>query len=531
MQTTGNKLRFSIPRRHTTYDAFAILIVLLAAPRLTAQSPPNPNYVRQPLFDSYADFKTQLESIVGIADATERNNALNTFWTTLQSAGQVPYAQGNQYAFLYRGAATSVAFAGDLNSWNPSAGPATNYAGTNLWIREGTLPTDARSDYKVVVNNNWILDPTNPLQMWSGIGTANNELRMPDYIFPAETVRNPATPGGSITNNVTINSTNLGYSVNYRVYTPANYTASQLRDLPVVYVTDGHEYLADYLGSMAIVLDNLIAAGDLQPTIAVFIDPRQPGNPANNRRLSEYNMNPNFANFVANELVPAIDAAYRTDNTAEARTILGTSMGGLNAAYFGAVKGSVFQNIAPQSPAYNVNPAIYSLYQNNDLTFLDIFQTNGTLGGDGNGANSMANIWSSRGYDFDRLIANEGHSWGQWRGQLDDILTTLIGPPLIGDYNRDGAVDSADYVVWRKHLGSPSISNRDPANTGLISQSDYDSWHKNLGESRTHPTDAAASTVPEPCAAQLAMAACTAAALRCCLPRHKCRRFLHRPCR
>ena len=55
-----------------------------------------------------------------------------------------------------------------------------------------------------------------------------------------------------------------------------------------------------------------------------------------------------------------------------------------------------------------------------------------------------------RGYAYDTIVLNEGHSWGQWRGQLDDILTTLIGPPLVGDYNQDGAVDTADYVVWRK---------------------------------------------------------------------------------
>jgi enterochelin esterase family protein len=505
-----------------------MMLTLLVTKHVVAQSPPNPDYVRQPLFDSYADFKSHLQSIVTIADPTERNNALNTFWTTLQNAGQVPYAQGHQYAFLYRGAATSVSFAGDLNGWNPSAGPATNYAGTNLWIREGTLPTDARTDYKVVVNNSsWILDPANPLQMWSGIGTANNELRMPDYSFPQETVHNPETPSGSLTSNITVNSTNLGYSVNYRVYTPHNYNASQLRDLPVVYVTDGHEYLADYLGSMVNVLDNLIAAGELQPTIAVFIDPRQPGNPGNNRRISEYGMNPNFANFVANELVPAIDAAYRSDDTAEARTILGTSMGGLNAAYFGAVKGDVFQNIAPQSPAYNQNSSIYSLYQNNDLQFLDIFQTNGTLGGDGNGANTMANIWTSRGYDFDRVIANEGHSWGQWRGQLDDILTALIGPPLVGDYNRDNLVDAADYIVWRKSVGAGGLPNRDIANTGPIGPADYDSWRNRLGDSRASAAGDAV-TVPEPCTAHLGIAACGVATLRCCITRQKCRRFLNR---
>src|SRR3990172_279150 len=121
-----------------------------------------------------------------------------------------------------------------------------------------------------------MLDPANPLQMWSGFNTLNNELRMPDYIFPQETVRNPAAAQGTLTNDITVNSSNLGYTVNYRVYTPAGYSANQLRNLPVVYVTDGHEYLADHLGSMPIVMDTLIAAGELRPTIAVFIDPREP---------------------------------------------------------------------------------------------------------------------------------------------------------------------------------------------------------------------------------------------------------------
>ena len=513
----------------------AAIIGLLASAILQAQSPPDPDYLRQQIFPSYADFKAELLSIVNITDPALRESELNAFWTTLENAGQVPYAQGNQYAFLYRGSATSVSFAGDLNGWNPSAGSAqaTNYAGTNLWIREGTLPTDARTDYKIVVNgSSWILDPVNSLQMWSGIGTANNELRMPDYEFPQETVRNPATPQGTITNNITVNSSSLGYSVNYRVYTPAGYAANQLRDLPVVYVTDGHEYLADYLGSMPIVLDTLIAAGELRPTIAVFIDPRQPGNPGVNRRLSEYNMNANFANFVAGELVPAIDAAYRTEATADGRTILGTSMGGLNAAYFGAVKGDVFQNIAPQSPAYNQNSAIYSLYQNNDLRFLDIFQTNGTLGGDGSAANTMANIWTANGYDFNRLVANEGHSWGQWRGQLDSILTALIGPPLTGDYNQDGHVDAADYAFWRKNVGAASLPNRDPNNTGPVGADDYNAWWAHFGQTFSGSGDTAGSStsadsaVPEPSTVPIIIAACTTVAVsRCGISRPRCRRL------
>jgi hypothetical protein len=143
--------------------ALIAIIWLLEAPVVPAQSPPDPNYTRQQIFASYADFKAELLSIVGISDPAQRDSQLNTFWNTLRSAGQVPYAQGNQYAFLYRGTGSSVQFPGDFNSWNPSAASAqaTNFAGTNLWIREATLPTDARTDYKVDYNANWIHDPAN----------------------------------------------------------------------------------------------------------------------------------------------------------------------------------------------------------------------------------------------------------------------------------------------------------------------------------------------------------------------------------
>jgi hypothetical protein len=40
---------------------------------------------------------------------------------------------------------------------------------------------------------------------------------------------------------------------------------------------------------------------------------------------------------------------------------------------------------------------------------------------------------------------------------------------LSSDYNVDGIVDAADYVVWRNGLGS------------IYTQSDYDAWRANFG--------------------------------------------------
>jgi T5SS/PEP-CTERM-associated repeat protein len=68
-----------------------------------------------------------------------------------------------------------------------------------------------------------------------------------------------------------------------------------------------------------------------------------------------------------------------------------------------------------------------------------------------------------------------------------------------GDYNRDGAVDTADYVVWRNELGSTSALPND--DTPGVGQDDYTRWRANFG--RTGPVNASTTSTfhaatPEP---------------------------------
>jgi enterochelin esterase family protein len=461
--------------------------------------PPDPNFVRQQIFPSYQAFKEELNAIAATTDATQRAARLDTLWNSLRSAGQVPYAQGSNYAFLYRGNVSSAAFPGDHNSWQPGGATAVQLPGTNLWYREGTLPDDARVDYKIVLNGgSWIEDPANPLKMWSGFGP-NSELRMPEYSYPIETIRRANAARGTLSGNSRITSANLGYQVQYRVYTPAGYTSQQLADLPTIYVTDGHEYAADHMGSLVALLDNLIDDRTLSPAIAVFIDPRDPNNLGTNRRITEYNMNPKFADFIADELVSTIDAAFRTSSEAEDRVILGTSMGGLNSAYFGATQSDVFQKIGIQSPAFSYNSSIYDLYNSPSSSPIEIYMTAGTIN-DGNGGRTMAPILQRNGYDYTFVEANEGHSWGNWRGELGNMLISLIGSPehLTGDYNRDGLVDSSDYLVWRKTLGREVLLGvgADGNTNGVVDPDDYLIWKNHFGSAAA--VGQGGREVPEP---------------------------------
>jgi hypothetical protein len=65
------------------------------------------------------------------------------------------------------------------------------------------------------------------------------------------------------------------------------------------------------------------------------------------------------------------------------------------------------------------------------------------------------------------------------------IVALLIDSTLQGDFNRDGTVDAADYVVWRKNPG------------GVYTQADFNLWRAHFG----HTADSGSSSntsVPEP---------------------------------
>ncbi len=60
------------------------------------------------------------------------------------------------------------------------------------------------------------------------------------------------------------------------------------------------------------------------------------------------------------------------------------------------------------------------------------------------------------------------------------------GSGPLGDYNHNGTVDAADYVVWRDTLGSTTDfranGNNDGASMDVIDQADYDTWRSAFGQ-------------------------------------------------
>jgi hypothetical protein len=69
-----------------------------------------------------------------------------------------------------------------------------------------------------------------------------------------------------------------------------------------------------------------------------------------------------------------------------------------------------------------------------------------------------------------------------------------------GDYNSDGVVDAADYVVWRNHLGTNfQLPNEVSGTTpGSVTQEDYAAWRARFGNTSGAGSGFSAGSVPEP---------------------------------
>ena len=368
-------------------------------------------------FSSLEDFEQQrMEARAGDVDA---------FWQTVLTAGQMPLTFGQPGAeegtavFLYRGEASVVRWVGDFNDWQQGTGLRGERLGeSDIWIVSAVFPLDARLEYKIIVNSEWLLDPLNPLTQLGGFGT-NSVLQMPDYIYPEVSLERSDIEHGILLENQTLQSEILGYPVNYRVYTPTG--IEQMAGLPVIYVTDGQNFADSEFGGMVNTLDNLIAEGLITPVLAVFIDPRDPES-GTNRRESELGTSNRFGRFLTEELIPAVDSVYPTAPDADHRLILGTSWGGVFATYIGQTYPDLFHKLGIFSPYYVSNKRLVDFYAETDPLPQQIFLMQGSYDVDVANTRRLRDALQSRGYDFKYIETHDGHSWGNWRGMLDDLL-------------------------------------------------------------------------------------------------------------
>jgi hypothetical protein len=157
---------------------------------------------------------------------------------------------------------------------------------------------------------------------------------------------------------------------------------------------------------------------------------------------------------------------------------------------------------APEDPSPDPPPVVPADWIGRDVQVsyeelwnLGILQANGLSGKTGTRFGDGANGNTLTPATFSTFFSVTGTP-----GTDNYILTSLIeglpDPTLDGDYNGDGKVDAADYVVWRK---DPGANGGDPAG--------YNTWRTNFGRTSGSGSGLGAAGVPEPSSLLLVAAA------------------------
>lgn len=174
------------------------------------------------------------------------------------------------------------------------------------------------------------------LPLLCSLTLASSALAFDDYKLGPLSLEKADVPKGKVTQ-MPVHESKIypGTKRDWWVYVPAQYKPEEPANLMVF--QDGHDYVGvKGAWRVPVVFDNLIASGDMRPTIAIFINPGHSGGtkPAsawkNNNRGKEYNtLGDTYARFLLEEIIPQVQKDYKLTDDPEGWGIGGASSGAI----------------------------------------------------------------------------------------------------------------------------------------------------------------------------------------------------------
>jgi len=335
-------------------------------------------------------------------------------------------------SFAYSGDAKDVQITGDFSGWKPYGSfnepkppPERSKFNKSRYISLEFKPT-ARVEYKLIVDGKWITDPLNPNKIDNGLGGENSFFTMPDY-KPTEWDK-----GSEMTGKLEIldvNSKVWNEPRKIQVYVPQ--VQGNVRQslkvanpmYPVLYIQDGSDYMNRAKAIQ--IQENLVKARKVSPFIMVFLDPKD--------RNKEYWANDNYAKFLATEVVPVIDAKYRTYPYPEFRGVMGASLGGVTSIWTAMKYPEVFGRVGGQSSSFWIDDGrVVKEMEKLDFlkTKLKFYLDDGTLEGSAD-SETVVKILRDNHYDVVYYKAEAGHNWTAWRDRLPNAFIALFGIKIL----------------------------------------------------------------------------------------------------
>jgi enterochelin esterase family protein len=407
----------------------------------------------------------------------------DSFWKQVAAEGTPmvePFGSDGKYhlvTFLWRNVhdTRNVFVRGSfLGSLVPADHSMHQIPNSDVWYLTVRLPSGARFTYQISPNDPLTFtgprasqrtatrqaDPLNPRRYQcppnTGKFTCNSLAELPGAPPQPWLVAKPGIPEGRLEKH-TIKSAIQKVDRPISVYTPASYKSDGPPNALLV-LFDGEDLPAD--SYQLTTLNNLIAASKIPATVAVFVDnvPR--------RRLVDLVANPEFADFMAKELVPWIRSRYNVTKDQKQVVLTGYSAGGLASTYVALRHPEVFGNVLSLSGAYwwsfehhggvcgprCPDSAGRGGDSFNDATTEGNFlvkdflaspklplrfylaagaferDLEGTGGNILEGTRHLRDVLRAKGYDVHYQQFVGGHDGVSWRGLLADGLMVLLGP-------------------------------------------------------------------------------------------------------
>ena len=295
---------------------------------------------------------------------TSGRTSTEGFWKQVVEEG-TPLVEplGDDYqlvTFLWRAVhdTRNVMIVGQVRTPGPTPNNAMHRIGdSDVWYLTLKLPKGARFTYQYAPNspaNSEGLrqaDPFNPRRWDCPEGASKYRCQsiaeLPGAAPQPWIISKPETPQGRIERQK-IRSRIQNVERDLTLYLPAGYRRDGTPNALLV-LFDGDDYLdPDWHGQTT--LDNLIAAHEIPPTVAVMVHNLP------DRRLVDLVGNTDFSDFMATELIPWVRLHYNVTHEATRTVISGCSAGGLAAAFTGLRHSEVFGNVLSQSGAFWWSP-------------------------------------------------------------------------------------------------------------------------------------------------------------------------------
>jgi len=230
---------------------------------------------------------------------------------------------------------------------------------------------------------------------------------------------------------VDYSSTSLGITRRAHVYTPPGYEAGGDTRYPVLYLVHGYSDSDDAWvnkGNANYILDNLIAAGKAKPMIVVMPYGHTPA-----REGVQGMVNTDFANDLHKDLIPYIDAHFRTQPGVKTRAMAGLSMGGAHTIQFGLPRADVFGAIGIFSIGMLSEEQTADYLKANDAALKARAKLAGpvfyAIGKDDfviKMAPPLRKIMDDYKIKYTYVESGGGHTWTNWRDYLEQFAPLLF---------------------------------------------------------------------------------------------------------